>query len=186
MSSINFKYIVFTLFFIIFLGIFATQFVSGDGKGDNDEINNYANNNTNNLTISGESYNYTPYQEFWKGVYEQNASDWNYQEWRHYIIVQTYDTNESELADEIKNDSLFENNIHILTLYVWGMYNGSLSQTDIDNLKNQLIHNTVEIDRITVSRHDDVELTMNVYISVKSTPSMIYVADRLRIYLNFA
>ncbi len=182
MNSKNLKYIVFSFFLILFLGCIATQFVTGD-DGNNEE-NNSPNNNANNPNTSGEVYNYTPYQNFWLGVYEQNASDWGYEEWRHYIILETYGVTEIELADEIKNDTLFENNIHIFTILVWGIYNGSLNEEDTNSLKAQLIHDTVNVKTISFLRKDEVNLTLNIEIAVKSTPSMTYVAERLKLYLK--
>jgi hypothetical protein len=134
--------------------------------------------------MSGDEYNYTPYQEFWQGVYEQNASSWSYQEWYNYIILKTYGVNETELPDEIKNDTLFEHNINIFTILVWGKYNGTLNEQDVNNLKAQLIHDTVNIRTISFTKKDEINMTLNIEIAIKSTPSMTYVAKRLKLFLK--
>ncbi|MFX1329552.1 MAG: hypothetical protein ACFE91_15605, partial [Promethearchaeota archaeon] len=127
---------------------------------------------------------YQKFQEFWNGVYLQNASNWSYVNWREYIIMQIYGSSEEELNNTIKTDPLFEHNIDIFTVYVMGKFNGSLSEQDIINLKDQLIHNTVRIGDISFLKSNDDQLKISVNIEVESSPSMWYVADRLEIYLK--
>ncbi|MFX0146058.1 MAG: hypothetical protein ACFE9C_18470, partial [Candidatus Hodarchaeota archaeon] len=127
---------------------------------------------------------YQKFQEFWNSVFLQNASDWNYLDWRNFIIMEIYGTPEEDLNNTIRNDPVFENNIDIFTVYVMGEYNGSLTMDDIINLKSQLIHNTVQIGDISFLKCDDAQLRICVNIEVKSSPSMWYVADSLEIYLK--
>ncbi|MFX0138385.1 MAG: hypothetical protein ACFFDN_32385, partial [Candidatus Hodarchaeota archaeon] len=127
---------------------------------------------------------YQPYLDFWNDLDELNASNWGYNEWREHIVFKTFGFNEENLSDVIKNDSLYENNIHISTLYVWGNYNESLSELEAANLKNQIIHDTVKIDSFYFSKLDDEELRLFINISVKSTSSVKYAADNLKVYLR--
>ncbi|MHA2260560.1 MAG: hypothetical protein ACXACO_21540, partial [Promethearchaeota archaeon] len=133
---------------------------------------------TGNVTASEK------FQQFWTDVFQQDAINWSYIEWREYIILQIYGENEDSLNDTIKNDENFENNIHIFTIYAWGSYNGSLSIEDRISLKSKLIQNTVKIGDISFLKSDDAQLKLFVNIEVKSSQSMWYTADRLRIYLK--
>ena len=109
------------------------NFFKNEGRNEESKIK------TTNLKLSDnpqESENissYQKYEEFWSNVYLLGKDNWSYSDWREYIILQVYGVSEDNLNETIKNDLLFENNIDIFTLYVWGMYNGSLTEEDIYN-----------------------------------------------------
>jgi len=175
---------------ILFLSIFAALFIAQNNFIHSECIDKHPTNKVVNLGLndgfqaSGNLSSYLMFQEFWSDVYTQDAVNWSYLDWRSYVILQIYGDIEVNLNDTIINDPLFENNIDIFTIYVMGMYNGSLSDEDIANLKSQIIHNTVDIGDISFLKKDDAQLKLSINIEVESSPSMWYIADHLEIYLK--
>ncbi|MFX1291931.1 MAG: hypothetical protein ACFFAG_13325, partial [Promethearchaeota archaeon] len=189
MKKINFKVRI-TLVGIFFFCIFVAVVITQNNFFNNEPTNKYPSKEVSNLGLNDvpqEPENlsaYQKFQEFWTDVYNQDAINWSYSDWRDYIILQIYNNTEENLNNTIKDDPLFENNINIFTIYVMGKYNGSLSIEDITNLKSELIHNTVSIGDILFLKHDDAQVRLLIYIEVESSPSMWYIADHLEIYLK--
>jgi hypothetical protein len=189
MNKINFKVII-PLVGIFFCCIFAAVIITQNNFFNNELTNKDPSKKVLNLGLNDvpqEPENlsaYQKFQEFWTDVYNQDANNWSYSDWRDYVILQIYNNTEDNLNNTIKDDPLFENNINVFTIYVMGKYNGSLSNEDITNLKSQLIHNTVHIGDISFLKHDDAQIRLFINIEVESSPSMWYIVDHLEIYLK--
>ncbi|MFX0048768.1 MAG: hypothetical protein ACFE8G_11450 [Candidatus Hermodarchaeota archaeon] len=188
MNKSNIKII--SLMNLFFFCIFAALIITQINLFNNELNNKQPSKEALNLGLSdgpqepGNLSAYQKFQEFWTDVYAQDALNWSYLNWRNYIILQIFGNTEDNLNNTIKNDPLFENNIDVFTIYVMGMYNESLSEEDITNLKSQLIHNTVHIGDISFLKHDDTQLKISINVEVESSPSMWYVADHIDIYLK--
>ncbi|MFX1324977.1 MAG: hypothetical protein ACFE8N_08470, partial [Promethearchaeota archaeon] len=182
------------ILFCIFAAVIINQYNFFNNEVSNKQLNKDSNkspsNNIINLGLnngpqeSGNLSSYQKFQEFWLDVYTQDALNWSYSDWRNYIILQIYNETEDNLNNTIKDDLYFENNIDVFTIFVMGMYNGSLSDDDIINLKSQLIHSSVHIGDISFFKQDDAQLKLFIDVEVKSSASMWYVADHLEIYFK--
>lgn len=139
-------------------------------------ISSFSDNNSYfNLDVKSEGkFNFL---EVNPNISDSDNSTWQYAEWRDFILLEHLNTTYDELDECFKNNATFQHNLNVLTLAYWGFANGSLTEDDLQDVYQELYHDTVILEVKDIPIRTDEKMRINYAVKVNDDAIQHYVVS---------